>query len=582
MFGVYSDESCDDAALVTTIETDKEGKGESAALAIGTYYMKEIRAPQGYGLNESICRAVGAEDGAVTYTDLTTGETVTSAELSVEDVPETAKLRIYKESGFSDLTDGTGIYYDEAADTYTADGLDTYTIAGAVYGVYASEDDATGDIVDTSGQGTTGLGYLTTAEDGYTEYLEGLAYGIYYVKETLAPKGYETDENLYTVEITSEAETAADSSGEEVVVIHETEESGTGEAAVTLVLSDSPAYADLVIDVTKEALPAEMADISTLEGAQFTIRYYDGYYTEGDLADAETAPAPTRAWVINVSCEDGRYFAKLDEEHLQADISDELYYDHYTVTENADGSVTITPDGSVILPLGTYIIEETLSPENYTLEGSWYDTNTGEEIADVTGDAVNAVLLTVSQEDNGSTASLSLSNELTKEDTAFGSVTIIKKDSEGNLLEGVEFTLYMYSEEIDSWNSVEVGTTDENGTYVFENLPFGTYRIRETAALDGMTLLAEPIEFTIPYRMTVEAVEAAGNNVDLSGAFLVEDDTMYDFLCLTYTVTDGAEFSLPSAGVSPAIPITLAVGLAALAFGLFTALRRKRGKKNLL
>ncbi|MCD7981746.1 MAG: BspA family leucine-rich repeat surface protein [Clostridiales bacterium] len=586
-FGIYSGYT--DGELtnpVATILTDEDGVAESGGLAIGTYYIVEEQAPTGFLLDETVYKVVVSRDGEVTYTVADSGENVDTiqltadGDLSVAEDVQYAKLRIYKESDFSDLTDGVGIYYDEDTDTYTSDGLDTYTIAGAVYGVYASEDKAKSDTVDSSGQGTAGLGYLTTDEDGYTEYLEGLAYGTYYVKETLAPEGYEMDTNLYKVEVTSETESAVNSDGDEVTIINETEDSSTGEVAVTLSLSDSPAYSGLVIDITKAALPEEMAEIATLEGAQFTIRYYDGYYTEDDLADEEFASAPTRAWVINVIYEDGKYTAKLDAEHLQADISDELYYDSYTSTEteDEDGNVTetLTPDGNVILPLGTYTIEETLSPMNYTLEGSWYDTNTGEEIVDENGDAVSIVLLTVTQEGNGSTTSLSLSNELTKEDTAFGSATIIKKDSEGNLLEGVEFTLYMYSEETDSWYSVEVGTTDSDGSYVFENLPFGTYQIRETATLDGLTLLAEPIEFTIPFQMTVEAVEALGDDVDLSGAFLVENDTMYDFLYLTYTVTDNAEFMLPTTGVNPAIPVTLAAGLGIMAIGLFLAFRRKR------
>ncbi|MDW7670154.1 MAG: SpaA isopeptide-forming pilin-related protein [Bacillota bacterium] len=59
-----------------------------------------------------------------------------------------------------------------------------------------------------------------------------------------------------------------------------------------------------------------------------------------------------------------------------------------------------------------------------------------------------------------------------------GEIKIIKEDGQGNLLEGWEFSLYLYED--DDWTFLEKKTTDEDGEVIFEDLLPGLYKVVET------------------------------------------------------------------------------------------------------
>lgn len=75
-----------------------------------------------------------------------------------------------------------------------------------------------------------------------------------------------------------------------------------------------------------------------------------------------------------------------------------------------------------------------------------------------------------------------------------GSIEILKVDSGNNKipLKGVKFELYYY---LDDVGRVIGGPreTDQAGKLVYEGLPFRTYYLRETKALDGYQILTQPI-----------------------------------------------------------------------------------------
>ncbi|MCD8110411.1 MAG: BspA family leucine-rich repeat surface protein [Clostridiales bacterium] len=546
-FTLYTDEELTDAYVTfettsTTVDNVETGYATLSDIPLGTYYLVETEPPEGFEAD------VDENGDPVVYEIEIVESTLstTTVTKTVEDTPETGKLRVYKESAYRDLTDH----------------LDTYSLEGAVYGVYTSTSDANNDVVGDDGTGTLGVGYLTTDESGITEYLEGLSYGTYYIKETKAPDGYEMDETVYTVEVTAET---VDTS-----------------FAVELAVSDVPDYGgDLII--YKLAIPADglsefVFPENTVEGAQFMVQYYDAQYSSVEEIE-EAKAAPTRIWYINVISDgNGGYYASLSEECLQADISDELYYDE---------------EGNVIIPLGTVTIQECTSATGYTLDGSWYDSEGVEilecdengnailydEDGNVTEDesgttqSVEIVLFNITQDSDTETVTFTKED---KEDVPPCSVTLVKKDSEGQLLPGVTFTLYMYDEDLEEWVTVGEATTDEEGKAVFEELRYGySYRIVETSTVEGMTILAEPIEFDLPMPVDVDTVESM-SGVDMSTAYLSSDEMYYLFCDITYTVTNNAEFRIPEAGVSAALPALLGVGIAIVALGLFLILRRRR------
>ena len=106
------------------------------------------------------------------------------------------------------------------------------------------------------------------------------------------------------------------------------------------------------------------------------------------------------------------------------------------------------------LPLGPYYCQETQAPPGYVPEGS---------IEQFYLDA------------NGKVVTFSYTNK-----PARGSIKIIKKNSDGELLSGVVFTLYDADK-----HEIKTGTTDANGVLVFDGLPIGDYWYAETSELPG-------------------------------------------------------------------------------------------------
>lgn len=149
--------------------------------------------------------------------------------------------------------------------------------------------------------------------------------GTYYIKETISPTGYAKDETVYTVHVTNGSTSELD-------------------------MKDIPQ--SCAPDALLEKYDSELGYIDTdnlpqgsasLAGAQFNVRYYAGYHSS--VAAAEAAGAPVRTWVFET---DDTGTARLEEAYKVS--GDDLYL-------NSEGTPT--------LPLGTYVISETVPPTGY-------------------------------------------------------------------------------------------------------------------------------------------------------------------------------------------------------------------------
>jgi uncharacterized surface anchored protein len=281
---VYEVHRSSDNALVTTLTTSAQGEATSAGLEPGNYYLVEKTAPKGFNV------------------DVTTHNvTVVSSEtaiVAVKDEP-LGWLELIKTSANTDITFSN----------------DCYSLQDAVYGVYASAADANAD--------KNRITALTTDVNGHSKSPEMVPLGTYYVKEVIAPKGYATDSTVYRIE--------------------------HNKALTRLDVVDRPKSDPTDIFVKK--IDADTAEnlsqgAALLSDAEFTIRYYDGYYNS--VTDAEASGHPTRVWAV-VTDEDG--VAKLRESYLKAG-SDPLYHNSF---------------GDAAIPLGTVLIQETKAPLGYVL-----------------------------------------------------------------------------------------------------------------------------------------------------------------------------------------------------------------------
>lgn len=90
--------------------------------------------------------------------------------------------------------------------------------------------------------------------------------------------------------------------------------------------------------------------------------------------------------------------------------------------------------------------------------------------------------------------------------------------------------------------------TDENGIAVFEGLKEGKYRITEVQSPKGYSLLANPIEVTLPYVTSNDA----GVTKNSEPVKVGDTDYYYD---LTYTVKNNKLFDMPEA-VAASVPLS--------------------------
>ena len=235
--------------------------------------------------------------------------------------------------GYEYTPTGTVSLSKTSANTGITSGNSCYSLAGAVYGIYSD--------AGCSAQVTT----LTTDAGGNAAAVS-LNAGTYYYKELTAPAGYALDSSVQSFTVTDGQNTA-------------------------LSVSDTPTNDPVRISINK--VDSETGDKvqggASLENAEFTVKYYAGYYNAGNL------PAnATRTWVIKtLKTAGGNYMAVLDDSYK---ISGDEFYK--------------VSNGLAVLPLGTISIEETKAPEGYSLEGAYLQVGgvgekiTGKYVAQIT------------------------------------------------------------------------------------------------------------------------------------------------------------------------------------------------------
>lgn len=349
-------------------------------------------------------------------------------------------VSVKKNSSLPDCTNGNSLY-----------GL------SATFGVYTSAD----------GNESTRIATIQTDANG-----NGSATGIsvspsvntVYVKELTAPTNYRlSDTSIHGVDVSS----------------------GNGSTAFT----DEPLNDPAVIELSKVDSEGK-ENAASLEGAEFTINYYD---TLGSI-DGRNA---YRTWVIKTvwDASYNAYVAKLDDAHL------------------VSGTLFKTPYGSSYIPLGTITIQETKAPNNYTTDGGYLKAN-GEQFS-----ANDKMTFQIVNEN--SMAVIHAGNVFTKkEDAIRGGYKLEKQDwstgatAEGDAsLAGAEFDLYYLGDGTDSNVSIKLDkdgdglgegteylpsdttpidhiTVGEDGTYTSSAtyLGYGKYKVVETKSPEGYLL----------------------------------------------------------------------------------------------
>ena len=213
---------------------------------------------------------------------------------------------------------------------------ENYSLAGATYRVSGSPN------MDQN------AGELVVNADGTSNTIS-LPSGTYYVKEIVAPKGYNLDTNVYTVTVTS------------------------GETA-TLRVKDEPKFDPLSIKVQKKSADTPDKELS-LEGAEYTVKYYK------EKTEDTTGLTPFRTWIFKTD----KYGQILIRDKWKIG-GDELFKED---------------DGTTVGLYGTYTFEETKAPKGYVktdgiISTQIIDSNNQGQAVNVLKDVVdNEKLITV-------------------------------------------------------------------------------------------------------------------------------------------------------------------------------------------
>lgn len=318
-----------------------------------------------------------------------------SFKIYVLDTGSTQKIMGYEynPTGFLTLT-------KQSANTSLTSGNSCYSLAGATYGVYSD--------AGCSTQVTT----LTTDASGNAGTVS-LNEGTYYYKELTAPSGYALDSTVGSINVTAS----------QTSTVSVTDTPVTDPTLITLKKIDS---------VTGEAAQGG----ASLEGAEFTVKYYAGFYNAANLP-----VNATRTWVIKTVKIGGTYVAGLNN---TCKVSGDDFYKNTS--------------GLAVLPLGTLSIEETKAPEGYKLDGAYlqaYGSSTK-----VTGKYVTQIT------QNGNIAQLNGGNEFSVADKIKrGDFKLTKIDTDNqNRMGDIPFRVTNKAT-----GESHIIKTDENGYYSSES-----------------------------------------------------------------------------------------------------------------
>ena len=312
-----------------------------------------------------------------------------------------------------------------------------YSLEGAKYGIY---------------EGDSLVQELTTDVNGYAKS-SLLLEGKYTVKEIFASKGYDVDQTSHGVTVTRG----------QTVTTNVTEKPKNDPVALTIVKNDA------------ETLDPQGG--ANLAGAEFTVKYYDGFYTKDNLPSKAT-----RTWVLQTK-------------QVTYSNGKKVYVAGFNITgsyikDRSDALYTNT-NGVATLPLGTISIEETKAPEGYFLKGAKLnvtDTASGTTSSVIDGKYVAQI----NEQYQG--AKLQFGNDanqmIVQEKIKKQRIQLFKSGEREGIsgvvkgLQGAEFT-WKLKTEVDNvgWDNAKtyaVITTNENGRAVTDYLPYGKYLVRET------------------------------------------------------------------------------------------------------
>lgn len=541
----------DGKAAAEPVVTDKSGYAQFPQLLYGQYTVKETKAPINHDLSDKVIN-VNIESLDKTYA-YTVENTKTEGKLVIKKTSEdgviaNVKFHVYGTSDtnepidFTARTDENGVINKtvlvgtykveelEVEDRYMPQSVQTVTVTKD----NTTENPATVNFNNVLKKGNvevlkfdeeypdnklekaeftvyedteerTVVGTLTEEETGVYRMTD-LPYGNYVLKETVAPIGFNLDENTYTFQIRENGKT-----------VNVENDPGKG-------------FADTVIKGNILITKIDPVNNLPLAGATFAVYDEDGNVVDTQTTDengqvefkalrygkytVKETEAPenyklldkefdfeivvngvTVERTIENDVKTGNLIIKKTSEDgivegLEFHVYGEPIEGHVTdlyVTTNADGIATVSN-----LTVGEYTVEEVNVPERYLIPAPQTIVITEENTEDnpvvveqeleLNEDAADSKE-TDEASDTEDTNTVEFTNTLKKGTVK---VTKVDKDYPDNKLTGAEFTIYNDENSNGKFDDgdAEVGKLTETdiGIYTYEKLVYGKYLLKETKA----------------------------------------------------------------------------------------------------
>ena len=450
------------------------GSWTSSPIKYGTYYVKEITAPQGYILGSKPSDEITIKKTAAHGTITMTNEKYTAGSITIMKEDEDGK-----------------------------------PLAGAEFML------SPGGISETTGA------------NGIAAF-EGLAEGTYTIIETKSPTGYGKLEGYVTVNIEANgtanvAGTVPDNlnfNGKSVILTWKNTRTH-GSISITKTGSANKPLQDAVFGLYKDAAAAkEPIDIqktdkngkalfADLEAETYYVKEIaapNGYALSDEVYTFIIGNGENAAWDCEktITNQLKKYTLKLTK---KGDDGKLLPGVEFTLSGNGITKKSASGQDGVVkfegLPFGRYTIAETKAPQGYVPAGSIN--------VEVKGDGSNGSVIQVGDVINKRTK-LTVTKFAEDEKTALPGAKFVIKSADGKYVkvDGTSFASFA-----DKKEDATAIVTDENGTFTLEYLPLGEYVLEEVKAPDGYLTISDPENFTIKNESTAVSVGNTRIKADL-------------------------------------------------------------------
>ena len=332
-----------------------------------------------------------------------------------------------------------------SGNTSVSDSNPNYSLAGAEYGIY------------TDSGCTNQVSSFTTDGNGDSNVVE-LDEGTYYVKETKASPGYKLCGEVHVLGIRSGEETT--------ITCTETPQADT--AGISLYKQD------------KDGKRTEPEGDGDLADAQFEVKFYAIDPSSVSSASDLLGKGAARTWTIKTINENGIHVARLNN---ACKVSGDGWYSYNDSAAQA------------YLPIGVVSVRETSAPTGYNLTDNMYlmrinadgsttylnwDETVGQVPSGVSAGGVDDKVMTATI--TGTKIDAERDKAVPQGDAKLSGakIKLINRSKHSVVIDGETVAVNgTYS---------KYATTHDNGTWSFENIPYGTYEIREAEPSEGYLL----------------------------------------------------------------------------------------------